>query len=99
VLLKRGEISKEQARSHPYASILTRCVGCERYEPDSGVFDLADGDFVLLSSDGLHDLLTDEQIAAVISADTAIKEKLDRMVYACLEAGGRDNITAVIAGI
>ena len=98
-LLKRGEISREQARFHPYGSILTRCVGCERYEPDSGVFDLAEGDFVLLSSDGLHDLITDEQIAAIISADTAIKEKLQRMVSACLAAGGRDNITGVMAGI
>jgi protein phosphatase len=99
MLLKRGEISKEQARTHPYASILTKCIGCEPHEADSGVFDLAEGDFILLSSDGLHDLMTDEQIAEVISADTSIKEKLHSMISACLEAGGRDNITAVMAKI
>jgi protein phosphatase len=99
MLLKKGEITREQARLHSYGNVLTRCIGCERYQPDSGSFDLTQGDFVLISSDGLHDLIADEQIAAVLSAHIPITEKLDRMVSACLEAGGRDNITAVIAGI
>ncbi len=99
MLLKKGEITREQARLHPYGSVLTRCVGCERHEPDAGAFGLTEGDFVLLSSDGLHDLMTDEQIAAVLSARIPMTEKLDRMLSACLKAGGRDNITAVIAGI
>lgn len=100
MLLKKGEITPEQARIHPYGNVLTRCVGCcERPDPDSGAFGLTHGDYVLLSSDGLHDLISDEQIAAFLSAGVAIKEKLDLMVSACLEAGGRDNITAVIARI
>ena len=100
MLLKKGEISREQARLHPYSNVLTRCLGCgERHEPDSGAFDLTEGDIVLLSSDGLHDLMADEQIAAILSAPIPLKDKLDQMVSICLEAGGRDNITAVIAQI
>ncbi len=100
MLLKKGEITTEQARLHPYGNVLTRCLGCgERHEPDSGAFDLAEGDFVLLSSDGLHDLMADEQIAAILSAHISLKDKLNQMVSICLEAGGRDNITAVLAGI
>ena len=99
MLFKKGEITREQARLHPYGNVLTRCVGCERHEPDSGTFGLAKGDYVLLSSDGLHDLISDEQIAAFLSEDITLTEKLDRMIFACLEAGGRDNITAIIAGI
>jgi protein phosphatase len=99
MLLKRGEITREQARLHPYGNVLTRCVGCEQHEPDSGAFGLTDGDYVLLSSDGLHDLISDEQIAAFLSEDITLKAKLDRMISACLQAGGRDNITAVIARI
>ena len=99
MLFKRGEISREQARLHPYGNVLTRCVGCDRHEPDSGAFDLADGDLVLLTSDGLHDLMADEQIEAILSADTPLADKLNRMVSRCLEAGGRDNITAVMARI
>ncbi|MGC9964792.1 MAG: PP2C family serine/threonine-protein phosphatase [Syntrophobacteraceae bacterium] len=98
-LLKRGEITREQARFHPYGNVLTRCAGCERHEPDSGTFDLAPGDLVLLSSDGLHDLMGDEQIAAILRADIPLREKLDSMISVCLEAGGRDNITGVLAAI
>ena len=99
MLLKKGEITREQARLHPYGNVLTRCLGCEWYEPDSGVFDPAQGDCVLLSSDGLHDLMTDEQIATILLETIPLTEKLDRMVNECLKAGGRDNITAVIARI
>ncbi len=99
MLLKKGEITREQARFHPYGNVLTRCLGCDRHEPDSGAFGLTEGDYVLLSSDGLHDLISDEQIAAFLSEDITLTEKLDRMLSACLQAGGRDNITAVIAGI
>jgi len=99
MLLKKGEITLEQARLHPYGNVLTRCLGCDRYEPDSGAFGLTDGDYVLLSSDGLHDLISDDQIAAFLSEDAALKAKLDRMISTCLHAGGRDNITAVIAQI
>lgn len=99
MLLKKGEITREQARFHPYSSVLTRCIGCERHEPDSGAFDPEEGDFILLSSDGLHDLMADEQIADILSAKITVAEKLNRMLSACLKAGGRDNITAIIAGI
>jgi len=100
MLLKKGEITSEQARLHPYGNVLTRCLGCgERHEPDSGTFDLREGDFVLLSSDGLHDLMADEQIAAILSAHVPLRDRLNQMVSICLEAGGRDNITAVIARI
>ena len=98
-LLKHGEITMEQAQLHPYRNILTRCAGCEQHETDSGVFDLADGDLVLLTSDGLHDLIPDEEIAAILTSDIPMREKLDRMISRCLEAGGRDNITAVLARI
>lgn len=99
MLLKKGEITREQARVHPYGSILTKCIGCESHEPDSGVFHLTQGDSILLSSDGLHDLIPDSRIAAFLSSDLALTEKLVEMLAACLEAGGRDNITAVIARI
>ncbi|SPF37020.1 Protein serine/threonine phosphatase [Syntrophobacter sp. SbD1] len=99
MFLKKGEITREQARLHPYGNVLTRCLGCENYQPDSGGFDTAEGDSVLLTTDGLHDLMPDEQIAAILLEDITLTEKLDLMVKACLKAGGKDNITAVIATI
>ena len=97
MLLKEGEITVEQARVHPYSSVLTRCIGCENHEPDSGVFELASGDCVLLSSDGLHDLIPESRIAAFLSSHVPPAEKLAAMGDACLQAGGRDNITAILA--
>ncbi len=98
-LLKRGKITMEQAQLHPYGNVLTRCAGGMRHEPDSGAFDLTDGDLVLLTSDGLHDLIPEKEIAAILTADIPIKEKLDWMIPRCLEAGGKDNITAILARI
>jgi protein phosphatase len=89
----------EQARFHPYGNVLTRCAGCERHEPDTGAFDLVNEDLVFLSSDGLHDLIGDSEIADILIADAPVREKLDRMVSICLEAGGRDNITGILAAV
>ncbi len=97
MLLKKGEITREEARLHPYGNVLTRCLGCERHEPDSGSFELSEGDTLLLSSDGLHDLMPDEQIAAILAGKATPEEKLDRLVEKCLNAGGKDNITGIIA--
>jgi protein phosphatase len=98
-LVKRGAITVEQARFHPYGNVLTRCAGCERHEPDTGAFDLVNEDLVFLSSDGLHDVIGDSEIADILRADAPVREKLDRMVSICLEAGGRDNITGILAAV
>ncbi|MDR3570056.1 MAG: protein phosphatase 2C domain-containing protein [Syntrophobacteraceae bacterium] len=98
-LLRDGKINREQARVHPYSNVLTRCIGCQNHDPDSGLFQVAVGDCVLLSSDGLHDLIPESRIAAILSEGVPPGEKLAALLNACLEAGGRDNITAVIAAI
>lgn len=99
-LLKEGKITREQARLHPYGNVLLRCVGCDRHEPDRGTFEVNPGDLLMLSSDGLHDLLSDGQIAEVLSevlsSEESLTAKLQNMLSMCLELGGRDNITAVL---
>ncbi|MHC1726866.1 MAG: protein phosphatase 2C domain-containing protein [Syntrophobacteraceae bacterium] len=98
-LFKEGRISKEQARLHPYGNVLTRCVGCDGHKPDTGLFLVSTGDLLLLSSDGLHDLIPDEQIAEILCSSDPLKAKLEKMVSKCLQAGGKDNITAILARI
>ncbi len=98
-LLKEGKITRETARLHPYRNVLLRCVGCDRHEPDSGAFDLYAGDLLMLSSDGLHDLLSDEEISEVLSSEGNLSAKLQNMLAMCLELGGKDNITAVLVSI
>jgi protein phosphatase len=99
VLLKKGEISKEQAWGHPYSNVLVRCVGCHHCEPDTGEFTIGAGDLVMITSDGLHDLVPEHQIAAVLSSPISLREKLEHLLELCLKAGGRDNITALLASI
>ncbi len=99
MLLKKGEITREQARTHPYGNVLLKCIGCDLVDPDSGVFEVSDGDILMLSSDGLHDLIAEEQIESILGLDIGLKERLDTLVQKCLESGGRDNITGILGKI
>jgi PPM family protein phosphatase len=98
-LFRKGKISKEEARLHPYGNVLLKCVGCDRFEPDAGRFGVTTGDLVMLSSDGLHDLMSDEKISAILAADTSLTEKADQLLKSCLDSGGKDNISVIIARI
>jgi protein phosphatase len=93
VLLKRGEIGYEQARLHPMRNMLIRCLGCAEFDADSGTLNLEEGDLLLISTDGLHDLVPEEAIASALESGKYLESKLDRLVQAALTAGGTDNIT------
>jgi protein phosphatase len=99
VLLKKGEITEQEARLHPLRNMLLRCVGCDTREVDTGSFELQGGDIILLSSDGLHDLVAEEIMKSILGSNMDLQLKLDELVSAALNAGGRDNITAVIAQV
>jgi protein phosphatase len=96
-MVKSGEISEAEAEVHPHRSVLTRALGTE---PDIVVdeFDVAltDGDRLLLCSDGLTGMVTEEQIAAILSSTADPQEAADRLVRAANRAGGVDNITVVV---
>jgi protein phosphatase len=96
-MVKSGEISEAEAEVHPHRSVITRSVGTE---PDVDVdeFDVAltDGDRLLLCSDGLTGMVTEEQIVAILSAAPNPQDAADRLVRAANRAGGVDNITVVV---
>ncbi len=94
-LLKRGEITEAQAFAHPMKNALMRCLGCKKYRPDSGQENLAAGDLLFLSSDGLHDEVPHEQIAGRLKAGGSLADRLNALEQAALDAGGPDNITLV----
>lgn len=60
------------------------------------VYDLAEGDELLLCSDGLTDMMRDEEIGVLISQPGTVREKVERLVNAALDKGGRDNVTVMI---
>lgn len=95
-LLKNGSITPEEAKSHPRRNILTRAVGVEpAVEVDTGTVDVCDGDVFLLCSDGLTNMVSDEAITAVLQ-DDACADKARELINKALQAGGMDNITAIV---
>jgi PPM family protein phosphatase len=95
LLVKEGTIKAGEVRGHPLENILTQCIGCPPLRISSGRFEVAPGDLVLLSTDGLHHEIKEEKMAAVLSQKTDLREKCQALLRAALAAGGRDNVTIV----
>lgn len=96
-LVKRGQISAEEAHVHPRRNVLTRALGTEQdVMVDLYQIQWNDGDTILLCSDGLSGLLDDEQIMAILGEEQDIQMKTDRLIASALEAGGEDNITVAM---
>ncbi len=97
-LVKAGKLTEEQALEHPQRSIITRALGPEaEVTVDTRSYPLQAGDVLLLCSDGLTSMLPDPRIAAILAAATSLQEAAEHLVDAANEAGGRDNITVVLA--
>jgi len=100
-LARRGVIRPEAVSHHHFRHVVTSVLGGDH----SGVqvevqrVDLESGDVLLLCSDGLSDMLADEQIAAILRAELDPEQAARRLLAGANEQGGTDNITAVIARI
>ena len=95
-----GLLTPEQARSHPYSNVITRCVGAnEDVAPDVYFGDLEEGDVVLLASDGLTGMHEDQQIAAIMGAEENPEGAVNKMIADANRRGGLDNITAIVVRV
>ena len=96
-LRKTGKLSEEEAQIHPQRSVITRAVGTDPdVDIDGFTIEAEEGDVFLICSDGLSDMVEDEEILELVHAN---REDLDKAVKALVAAanrgGGEDNITAV----
>jgi PPM family protein phosphatase len=100
-LLKTGKLSPEEAETHPQRSVITRAVGTDPdVDVDSFIVDTQDGDVFLICSDGLTDMVDDEQILATVERYRGNLEALTKqLVTAANRGGGEDNITVVAFSI
>lgn len=95
-----GLLTAEQARTHPYSNVITRCVGAnEEVVPDIYYGALRTGDIILLASDGLTGMLEDEQLHEVLKTEGGPDTWVDRMIADANRRGGLDNITVVLVRI
>lgn len=96
-MVRVGTISPAEARNHPDKNIITRAIGaCDTVEPDFFAVELEEGDVVLMCSDGLTNMLEDEEIRMILNGARDIVEKAQALVDAANANGGRDNITVVL---
>jgi serine/threonine protein phosphatase PrpC len=96
-----GLLSSEEARTAPIRSVLTRTVGNgPQVTAELNTFSVAADDLYLLCSDGLTDMLTDEQISeALISFGTTIQNAADQLIAQANHHGGVDNVSVILARI
>ena len=97
MMVKRGEITREQAKYHPVKNLITRAVGTEEtVESDTFVQDLKPGDTILLCSDGLSNLLDDQEILFEVAYAEDKKDCCQRLLDIALNRGAPDNVTSVL---
>jgi len=95
-----GLLTLEQARTHPYSNVITRCVGAnEEVVPDLYYGRLRKDDVILLASDGLTGMLEDEQLMQILQSEGGPDTWVDRMIADANRRGGLDNITVVVVRI
>jgi protein phosphatase len=96
-MMREGHLTREAAQTHPQRSILSRALGTEPdVQIDTGELPLRAGDAVLLCSDGLSSMVTDDTIAAVLAAVDDPVRVARRLVSEAKSGGGHDNITVVV---
>ena len=96
-LLRARAITPAEAQRHPYRNVITRCLGMQmEIEADTFEVDWQIGDRLLLCSDGLSGLVSDEEMAQIATESPEPQEACERLVALALERGGYDNITVVL---
>ncbi|MNZ78153.1 Serine/threonine phosphatase stp [compost metagenome] len=97
-LVKSGQLSTEEALHHPRRNVLTRAVGTEaQIDIDVQTVEWSESDTLVLCSDGLSNMVSDEQILETVTMkELDLEAKAERLVQLALHAGGDDNITVVL---
>lgn len=99
-LIEAGKITPEEARVHPQRSVITRALGSDPLmRPDIYEIDVATGDKLLLCSDGLSSMITNEQIEAVMRRTADPQRCAAQLVNEAIAAGGYDNVTVIVADV
>ena len=94
----RGEIKPEEAKHHPDKNIITRAMGVkEEVEADIYEYRLKKGDMILMCTDGLSNMVEDEDMFDIVKGARDIVEAVQMLIEKANSNGGRDNIGVVLA--
>jgi len=96
-MIQRGDISRTEARRHPNKNLITRALGTSDEErPDIFFMELSAGDYLLLCTDGLSNIVMESEILFELQHSKSVRESCEKLVDMALSRGAPDNVTAVI---
>ena len=96
-LVRAGQLSEEEARLHPQKNIITQSIGQHQpVEADIAIKTLEPGDYVLVNSDGLTNMVSKEDIRDILSSEVPLENMAESLVRFANNAGGTDNITVAL---
>jgi protein phosphatase len=98
-LVALGQITEEQAETHPRRHLVTRVIGTDTVDVDEFDVTLEPGDRVLLCSDGLNSMLRDARIAEILRKSASPTEAAWSLIEAANTAGGTDNTTVAVVDV
>ena len=95
-LYKIGAITKDEIRGHPRNNIITSAIGTEPgVKINEYIYLVNKNDIYLMCSDGLSDMISDEEIKNILNSSISFEKKSEALINAANEAGGKDNITVI----
>ena len=97
-MVRLGGLTEEEAKHHPDKNIITRAMGVkDKVEPDFFEYRLKGGDTILMCSDGLTNMVDDDEIFKIVKSARDIVEAVETLIQRANENGGSDNIGIVLA--
>ena len=97
-MVRLGGIKAEEARNHPDKNIITRAIGVkEDVEPDIYEYRLKKGDMILMCTDGLSNMVEDEDMFNIVKGSRDVVEAVQMLIEKANSNGGRDNIGVIVA--
>ena len=97
-MVRLGGLTEEEAKHHPDKNIITRAIGVkQKVEPDFFEYRLKGGDIILMCSDGLTNMVDDDEIFQIVKSARDIVEAVESLIQRANENGGSDNIVVVLA--
>jgi serine/threonine protein phosphatase PrpC len=99
ILVRAGSITREEARNHPQRNVIMTSLGGKEFDEQAvevGVMNLLPGDRFLISSDGLHDVLEDEEISTLLGVEEPVEVIASSLMDRAVQAGSADDISVVV---
>lgn len=98
-MIDSGELTREEAENHPKKNVITKALGTTPdVNPDILSHPLYPGDVILMCSDGLTNMVQENDICDIITSNDSLCDSAQKLIDAANNAGGADNISVILAG-